>query len=94
MERLSVLNKSNDGFQIAEEDLKLRGPGDLFGIRQSGMMDFSIADIYQDSKILEEASEEVKRILEEDPEFQLPKHHNLKMYVLEEDFQQVDFRTI
>ena len=94
MERLSVLNKSNDGFQIAEEDLKLRGPGDLFGIRQSGMMDFSIADIYQDSKILEEASEEVKRILEEDPEFQLPKHHNLKMYVLEEAFQQVDFRTI
>ncbi len=44
MDRLKILNKSNDGFYIAEEDLKLRGPGDLFGIRQSGEMEFKIAD--------------------------------------------------
>lgn len=57
LERLSVLNKSNDGFYIAGEDLKLRGPGDLFGIRQSGSMNFRLGDIYQDARILQEASE-------------------------------------
>ena len=51
-----ILNKSNDGFYIAGEDLKLRGPGDLFGIRQSGDMEFRIGDIYNDSAILKSAS--------------------------------------
>lgn len=56
-ERLEILNKSNDGFKIAGEDLRLRGPGDLFGIRQSGLMDFRLGDIYQDAKILKSANE-------------------------------------
>jgi ATP-dependent DNA helicase RecG len=51
-ERLNVLNQSNDGFAIAKEDLRLRGPGDFFGIRQSGEMDFTLGDIYQDADIL------------------------------------------
>ena len=51
-ERLDVLVKSNDGFFIANEDLRLRGPGDLFGIRQSGLMQFAMGDIYQDADIL------------------------------------------
>ncbi len=55
--RLEILNKSNDGFEIADWDLKLRGPGDFFGIRQSGDIDFKIADIYSDSKTLQEAAE-------------------------------------
>lgn len=55
--RLEILNNSNDGFFIASEDMKLRGPGDFFGIRQSGEMDFNIADIYCDSEILKQASE-------------------------------------
>lgn len=55
--RLEILNKSNDGFEIADWDLKLRGPGDFFGIRQSGDMDFKIADIYSDAKTLQEAAE-------------------------------------
>ncbi len=55
--RLNILNHSNDGFVIASEDLKLRGPGDLFGIRQSGLLDFQLADVYQDSKILQMANE-------------------------------------
>lgn len=64
MSRLEILNKSNDGFFIASEDLRLRGPGDLFGIRQSGDMEFKIADIYQDSEILKDASACVDMIFE------------------------------
>lgn len=55
MERLQVLNHSNDGFFISSEDMRLRGPGDLFGIRQSGQFEFRLGDIYQDAKILQEA---------------------------------------
>ena len=56
-ERLEILNHSNDGFQIASEDLRLRGPGDFFGIRQSGLMDFKLGDVYQDSNVLKLANE-------------------------------------
>ncbi len=55
-ERLKVLENSNDGFEIASEDLKLRGPGDLFGIRQSGIMEFRVADMVSDMDILKAAS--------------------------------------
>ena len=51
--RLEILNSSNDGFYIAEKDLELRGPGDVFGIRQSGLMNFKLADIYQDANFME-----------------------------------------
>lgn len=61
-ERLEILNLSNDGFFIAGEDLKLRGPGDLFGIKQSGDLDFKLADIYADSAILIKAAEAAKRL--------------------------------
>lgn len=67
IERLEVLKSSNDGFEIAEEDLKQRGPGDFFGIRQSGEMQFKLADIFTDAKVLKRASEEAERILEKDP---------------------------
>lgn len=76
--RLEILNKSNDGFFIASEDLKLRGPGDFFGIRQSGELAFQLADIYQDAKVLADASEAVKKILEEDPELEMEEHKILK----------------
>ncbi len=62
-EGLSILNKSNDGFKIASEDLKMRGPGDLFGIRQSGLMDFRLGDVYQDAKLLQMASEAADELL-------------------------------
>ena len=62
--RLEILNHSNDGFYIAEKDLELRGPGDFFGIRQSGEMDFMIADIYKDAELLKEASDEINRLKE------------------------------
>ncbi len=61
-ERLEILNKSNDGFYIAGEDLKLRGPGDIFGIRQSGDMDFKLGDIFTDASILKAAADAVKSL--------------------------------
>lgn len=64
-ERLGILNKSNDGFFIANEDLRLRGPGDFFGIRQSGMMDFTFADIYSNADMLQIANEAIDTMLEE-----------------------------
>lgn len=76
--RLEILNKSNDGFYIAGEDLKLRGPGDLFGIRQSGDMEFKIGDIYNDSATLTKASEAADEILALDPELDLEQHRFLK----------------
>lgn len=62
MERLDILKNSNDGFFIASEDLRLRGPGDLFGIRQSGEMSFKIGDIYQDAEVLKEANEAAAKL--------------------------------
>lgn len=80
--RLDILNRSNDGFEIANEDLKLRGPGDFFGIRQSGEMQFTLADIYQDAMILQQVAGEVTRLLEEDPDLNLSKNVGLKQYLL------------
>lgn len=85
--RLDILNRSNDGFEIASEDLKLRGPGDFFGIRQSGDMQFALADIYQDAGVLQKASEEVTAILEQDPELEKTENRNLKRY-LDEFFEE------
>ena len=68
-------------FKIASEDLKLRGPGDFFGIRQSGEMQFALADIYQDAYIMQRASEEVADILGKDPELSSEDHKNLKDYL-------------
>lgn len=77
-QRLEILNQSNDGFFIAGEDLKLRGPGDLFGIRQSGLMEFRLGDVFQDSAVLQWASEAAGRLLETDEELLLPEHQLLK----------------
>lgn len=76
-ERLSILNKSNDGFYIASEDLKLRGPGDLFGIRQSGILDFKLADVFQDARVLQHASEAADCLLKEDEKLEREEHRNL-----------------
>ena len=75
--RLEILNQSNDGFFIASEDLKLRGPGDFFGIRQSGELAFQLADIYQDADMLKAASDAVREILEADPDLLQEEHLRL-----------------
>ena len=76
--RLEVLNKSNDGFYIASEDLKLRGPGDLFGIRQSGDLEFQLADIYTDAVTLKKVSEDVNRLLDRDEDLEEEENRELK----------------
>lgn len=68
LERLNILCKSNDGFLIANEDLKLRGPGDFFGVRQSGDFEFRLGDIMNDANMLKQASEAVELILNEEVE--------------------------
>ena len=80
-ERLDILNHSNDGFYIAGEDLRLRGPGDLFGIRQSGILDFKIADVFQDAGLLQCASSDAAGILAEDPALSGPENRHLKDYI-------------
>ena len=76
--RLDILNRSNDGFYISSEDLKLRGPGDIFGLRQSGEMEFKLADIFTDANLLKTVSEEVNHLLEEDPSLDQEDHRLLR----------------
>lgn len=76
--RLEILNQSNDGFFIASEDLKLRGPGDLFGIRQSGLLNFRLGDVFQDAAILQKANEAVQNLLEHDKNLEAKEHILLK----------------
>ena len=77
-QRLQILAHSNDGFEIAEQDLRLRGPGDIFGVRQSGALDFAIADIYEDGALLKEAAEDASFVLKTDAGLTLPEHAELR----------------
>lgn len=79
--RLEILNQSNDGFFIAGEDLKLRGPGDFFGIRQSGLLEFRLGDIYQNADLLKLASEEAHLLLEEDRKLEQPEHEKIRLEI-------------
>lgn len=78
--RLETMVKTNDGFEISEIDLQLRGPGDIEGTRQSGILDLKLANLTQDQNILQEARNEVIRIFEEDPNLSLDKNILLKQY--------------
>lgn len=77
-ERLNILKESNDGFYISEQDLKLRGPGDMLGVRQSGDFGFMIADIYTDAATLKLAADEADKVMERfrgsDPEYDKLRH--------------------
>ena len=77
-ERLNNLKESNDGFYISEQDLKLRGPGDMLGVRQSGDFGFMIADIYTDAATLKLAADEADKVMERfrgsDPEYDKLRH--------------------
>ncbi len=77
-ERLGILNSSNDGFKIAEEDLRLRGPGDVFGVKQSGDIEYRIADIYRDADVLKEASEAAESVMNKDPDLEMAENQQLR----------------
>jgi ATP-dependent DNA helicase RecG len=76
--RLDILKNSDDGFFIANEDLRLRGPGDIFGVRQSGDLEFQLADIYTDAAVLKDAVREAEKLLRKDPELRWKENAELK----------------
>ena len=79
--RLKVMEETNDGFRIAEEDLKIRGPGDFLGTRQSGLPDFRIADIMTDAAMLKKARDEAFNLIRNDPALEREEHSALKEIV-------------
>jgi ATP-dependent DNA helicase RecG len=80
-ERLKTMEATADGFKIAEKDLELRGPGDIEGTRQSGMLNFKLASLSQDRQLLETAKRVAERLLDQDPDLSSPAHLRLKQYL-------------
>ena len=76
--RLSIMTRTNNGFEIAEEDLRLRGPGDFFGSRQHGLPEMHVADLGADTQVLKTAQEEAKALLAADPQLEMPAHAALR----------------
>ncbi|MGD0169380.1 MAG: ATP-dependent DNA helicase RecG [Smithella sp.] len=89
--RLKVMEKTTDGFAIAEEDLAIRGPGDFLGTRQSGLPDFRIASIIRDARILNDAKEDAFALAERDPFLEKPEHLILKEALIEKWRGKLDF---
>jgi ATP-dependent DNA helicase RecG len=79
--RIETMVRTNNGFEIAETDLKLRGPGDLMGTQQSGLLDLAIADLSKDQAILQKARDEAIHILEKDPELNLAENKAIRTQV-------------
>ena len=79
--RLSIMTKTNDGFKISEEDLRLRGPGDFFGSRQHGLPEMHVADLGADMDVMQRAQSEAQLLLAADPELALPEHAALRQSV-------------
>ena len=92
--RLRAMEKTTDGFKIAEEDLALRGPGEFFGIRQSGLPDFRVAHIIRDTPILIEARKEAFRLIQEDPELLHPSHAGVKDLLIKRWKGRMELATI
>jgi ATP-dependent DNA helicase RecG len=76
--RIDALVETNDGFRIAEVDLELRGPGEFFGTRQSGLPQFRVADLVRDAAVLADARAEAQAIVAADPELRDPVHRGLR----------------
>ena len=80
-QRMSIMTQTTDGFIIAEEDLKMRGPGDIYGTKQSGALDFKIADIINDIDIMEETKAAAQAILQNDPFLEHAQHRALRLQI-------------
>lgn len=81
LEKLRILEQSNNGFEIAEADLRLRGPGDLMGSAQTGLPDFGPGDLVRDGDLMSEARQTAQKILTDDPDLALPLHASMRAYV-------------
>ncbi|HEX3032387.1 MAG TPA: ATP-dependent DNA helicase RecG [Bacillota bacterium] len=92
--RLKIMEKSSDGFVIAEEDLHLRGPGEFFGTRQSGLPDLKVADILRDARVLEVARQEAFLLVEQDPKLTKPEHLALAREVKRKFQDRLDYINI
>ena len=92
--RLNAMVSTNDGFEIANIDLQLRGPGDIQGTQQSGMLDFKIADLAKDEKLVSYTRNLAIQILDDDPDLQKPEHHRLKAKVDELIRSEVNWSVI
>lgn len=93
-ERLEALVRSNDGFVIAEEDLRIRGPGEFFGLRQWGMPEFRVANIVRDGDLLQQARLEAFSLLKQDPQLSAPGHQGLKEAMLRKWEQKLELGSI
>ncbi|MDI9356669.1 MAG: ATP-dependent DNA helicase RecG [Chitinophagaceae bacterium] len=93
-ERLETMVRTNDGFEIARVDLKLRGPGDIMGTKQSGILDLMIADLNEDAPLLQKCRECAEQIIHEDPEFLLQKNEVIKKHILALDTQSNNWSKI
>jgi len=82
-ERLAVMTQTNNGFEIAERDLALRGPGEFFGTRQHGLPEFKLADITQELQLLQQAKEDALGLLEVDPRLRRAEHAKLRAALIE-----------
>ena len=80
--RIDAMVNSNDGFKISEVDLRLRGPGDVLGTKQSGVLDFKIADIIEDDSILFSVSNEADLLIKKDPKLNLNENYNIRSFIL------------
>lgn len=78
---MHTMTRTNDGFEIAEVDMRLRGPGDIMGTKQSGTIELNMADLIEDQDILQLAREKAIAVLEKDPELKLPENTNLSNYI-------------
>jgi ATP-dependent DNA helicase RecG len=80
--RIAAMTATNDGFKIAEEDLSVRGPGEFFGTRQSGLPEFRVADLVRDGAVLEEARQDALTLVARDPKLREPEHRGLRAALL------------
>lgn len=83
LKRLKLLTTTHDGFKLAEEDLRLRGPGEFFGVRQHGLPEFKLANLATDSSVLLQAKELVHEVLQNDPQLQLDQHRTMRLKIKE-----------
>jgi ATP-dependent DNA helicase RecG len=93
-ERLEALVRSNDGFEIAEEDLRIRGPGEFFGFRQWGMPEFRVANIVRDGDLLQLARAEAFSLLKQDPQLSAPAHQRIKEMMLRKWEKKLDLGSV